>query len=210
MCVQLRESVIEYRWNLIEFSHRDQLYLCITHDDGKPLTLWHDFLSTVSWPPADQSAAGYAHCIPCGWEGKLVPVPAVPAELENAARHFFQLRFSPAWFWTLGPSWQGNAAAVGVKGDDRTVAHVLTQWSEITKRIHDEKSSFAVFLTRMWVWNQSSLTESILKVVLTAYPLMMASRCVTLQKFHQQIGVGGDKQTHHQRIYSIKHQYTRF
>lgn len=47
VCVQLgesvsRHSVIQCRWNLIhprcgiKFSHRDQIYQCITHYDGKP------------------------------------------------------------------------------------------------------------------------------------------------------------------------------
>lgn len=47
---------------------------------------------------------------------------------------------SPTEFWTRGSFGPENTTAAGLKGDDATIAHILTQGSEISKRKRDEKS----------------------------------------------------------------------
>lgn len=152
--------------------------------------------------PADQSAACYARRPHSIWLTGKVWFLFQPAEIENALRRLFQLCFLPPSFG-LSDHLAGKRGCC--RGDESTIAHLLTQGSE---RGNVMRSPDTMLVKRMWVWNESfwpnrrtaqsetrnlSIYESYKQFRFFFYPPAMASRCrsVKLQTCHStRVGTG--------------------
>lgn len=160
VCVQLGESVSQHS-AILRCCPADEIKHTLCVGSGLPiesrsisvlLTMTVNPFSILSlspvWflsqlTPADQSAAGYARMLHSIWIRGKVSSCSSQLRLRMWFRAFSSFVFSKLSSRVLDSQqliWQGNMTTVRLKGDDGTVAHILTQGSEIRKRICDEKS----------------------------------------------------------------------